>query len=285
MNTYDYKFSPSSYKEYQQCGLRFRYRRIDRKPPESESSHHRWFGRIIHELSYLSVAEKEGNKDFIIREKPDRRYPVAVYKSIWKGEPLDELAEELIKQVGNVPYGTFFEGKIKSLKGTQEEITEGWRIQGEKMLRNGMRTLVGVKNKILELEQHIEWEYLGRKFHGYMDVLTEEDGKLVFYDLKTPWIKPSPKALSKDFQFFSYSHSLKQKYSLDYYPEGRWVHLKDGDIRPFSVTDEIIDMHEKESERLFAQMENSVFPSIFGSPLCQYCDFRNLCYGEDYKWD
>lgn len=285
MNTYEFRFSPSSYKEYQQCGLRFRYNRIDDETPREESSHHRWFGRVVHDLIYAGLAEKEGTKDFVLRNKPVITYPLNVYRSIWNGKNRDDLGNAIVEQVGEVPHGTFFEGRINALKGTQAEIERGWRAQGEKMIRNGITTLTPIHTNIVELEQKLLWEYLGRRFIGYIDVLTKEDDRFVFYDLKTSWGKPSEAALHRDFQFFSYSHGLRQKYNLDYYPEGRWVHLKDGDIRKFQVTEDVVEAHEKVSIQLFQQMENNVFPSIFGSPLCRYCDFSHLCYGEDYKWE
>jgi len=283
MNTKDYLFSASSYKEYQQCGLKFRYKRVDKIPSGDEISHHRWFGRIVHDLVYIGLAERNGSKDYTLRDKAQKRYATSLVAGIWDTRPKDETAKAVMEGAGDKPEN-FFPGTIQSLQGTPSAIEKGWEKQARTMVGNGITALSPILNDIIEIEAKLLWKWHDRRFIGYVDIISKEDGKIHFYDLKTAWNKPG-KSLEKDFQFYSYSLALKEKYNLDYYPTGHWVHLKDGSVLDFDVTQEIIDYHDKDADQLFERLENDVFPASLGSPLCRFCDYRNLCYGEDFDWE
>lgn len=267
------RFSASAIKEFQQCGLKFRYHRIDRLPTEEEASHHRWFGRLVHDLVYTGLAERVGDKNYTLLDKPRKRYATSLLTSIWDGKPKDETGEAIALLAGEKPK-EFSPGKIKSLQGTQEEIERGWKKQARSMISNGIDAMFG--KTIEEIEVSLEWEYLGENFIGYLDFVGEEDGRICFYDLKTSWQKPS----KIDFQFFIYSYALKTLRGLDYYPSGYWVHLKDGTLRKFEVDEELVKQQEKDVGKVLSYISNGVFPSIYGSPLCKFCDFYKLCYGE-----
>lgn len=274
------RFSASSYKEYQQCGLRFRYRKIDRIPtPEGETTHYRWTGRLFHEAAYTAIGERRDAKSYeLYTGGPRLEYALRVVDAVWEGKPFDDVSRSIMEDIGEKPE-IFSPGKIKALQ-PPNDVEQGWRTQIKKMLENTVPTLASIHSNIVELELVSEWDFLGRQFIGYLDIVANKDGKLSFYDLKTSWHKPGKK-LQEDFQFFIYSHALKTTRGLDYYPDGHWIHAKDGSILPFVVTQEIIDKHTQEAEQVFSYIENGVFPSAYGSPLCAFCDYYSLCYGEE----
>lgn len=277
MNLDNFIFSPSSYKEYQQCGLKFRYKRVDKIPPGDEISHHRWYGRLVHELIYAGLAERTGKKTYKLRETPDKEYALSLIEPIWSGKPIDKVSKLISKGLGDHPKD-FFPGRIKDLQ--EGDIEAGWKRQAYIMVGNGIDMVEGVD--IQQIETKMFWKYLGHNFIGYIDLIARNAQKRVeFYDYKTAWGKPG-KSLQRDFQFYSYSLSLKQTLGLDYFPTGYWSHVKDGTLIPYEVTPEVEEMF-KESD-VFARLENDVFPANH-SLLCKFCDYRELCYGKDVDWD
>lgn len=283
MNTSEYVFSPTSYKEFRQCGLKFRYRRVDRLPVEHEVSHYRWLGRLIHESIYTALANREDTKSYLLRPTPNRDVAMIAYEQAWQPlRPGEEPAAPWVAEMfADKPVGRFFAGKTAPLKGSQHDREQGWRNLGRNMVANGISTMTSFLPHITELEHKLEWTYLDKSFTGYIDILLKmPDGRLGFLDLKTSWSKP--RSLAEDFQFFSYSYALKQIHNLDYYPVGTWVHLRDKSLIPAVVTPEAITKHAAEVGRAMELLELNVYTSAFGSPLCKFCDFREVCYGKGF---
>jgi len=290
MNTYDYMFSASSIKEYQQCGLKFKFGRIDKLERMESSTHHRWLGSLVHNLIYTSVADvNEGMKSISIRENNfvDESTPLERLNNIWDENPQDEIDEFIMKDVGEKPKGNFVTAAIKSLghgvdNPSQEYLEKGWKKEAEKMVLNGIGVVKNI-HEIKTLEKKIFWNMMKRKFIGFIDVLGEnEEGKIEFYDFKTSFKKPSKNQIDEDFQFFAYSLALKDKFNLDYYPVGNYVHLRSGSVIPMNLNEN--GMFPKMIGQLrnsFENLEDDLFFDDYNGPLCAYCDFRHICYGKD----
>lgn len=287
MNTKKFVFSASSFKEYMQCGLKFKYSRIDRLEKTSVSSHHRWFGTLVHNLIYASLVESTGDiKETVLRAKIDEKYPMKIFEAVWKEKDSDDAMVKTIRaDLGDKPVGRFMTGKIVSLGSnnpdiTQAQLEKGWKIEAKKMVKNGIEIVKNI-HEIVELERKLYWMFEKRRFLGYADVLAkDESGRYEFYDFKTAWDKPG-KRLEEDFQFFSYAHALKKFYGLDYYPVGYFVHLRSGEAIKYEVTPEIVAKMKKKAKAAFGNLEANIFFDDYGGPLCPYCDFRHICYGED----
>jgi len=294
MNTSEFMFSASSLKEYMQCGLKFKYKRIDRLEPTAVASHHRWFGTLVHNMIYTGIAHYDGNKDLELREKPNEKGALKLLNDIWDYDYENEFEtahlksddiSKIVTDIGVKPSGRFMVGKIKSLGNdnpsiTQKELEKGWKIEARKMVKNGI-SVAGNIYEIVELEKKLIWNFLDHRFIGYADVVGKNsEGKYEFYDFKTAWNKPG-KYLANDFQFFAYSYALRQLYGLEYYPTGHYVHLRSGEVIPNVITEEITQNMVSKAKSAFSNMEADVFFDAYGSPLCRYCDFRHICYGED----
>jgi CRISPR/Cas system-associated exonuclease Cas4 (RecB family) len=286
VNTKTFVFSASSFKEYLQCGLKFKFNRIDKREPTHVASHHRWFGTLVHSLVYTSVSVPGGGRDMPLRDKIDEAYPLTIFDELWyERESSNETVQEIRKSLGEKPVGRFMSGKIVSLGKdnpdiTQEELDAGWREEAIKMVTNGVAVLKSIP-EIVELERKLRWMYHKHRFLGYADVISrDEEAKLGYYDFKTSWDKPGQK-LKDDFQFFSYSLALKRLYNLDYYPSGNYVHLRSGDVIQYEVDPDITKKMDKMTKTAFNNLQSDIFFDAYGSPLCRYCDFRHICYGED----
>lgn len=287
MNTTDFVFSASSVKDYLQCGLKFKFERIDKVEKTSVSSHHRWFGTLVHNLIYMSLIEPtEDFKKTKLTGKVNSTYPLKIFERVWNEKETDDKVIKAIREdSGKKPEGRFMRGKIISLGSSDEEITQkqlekGWKAEAKKMVKNGISVVKDI-HEILEIEKRIYWMLHKKRFVGYIDVLAkDENGKYEFYDFKTAWDKPG-KRLEDDIQFFSYSYAIKRRYNLDYYPKGHFVHLRSGDAIEYNVTRDIERSVIRKITGAFENMELNIFFADYGGPLCPYCDFRHICYGED----
>ena len=289
MNTKDFMFSASSVKTYQQCGLKFKFSKIDKLPGTETATHHRWFGTLLHSLIYTSVADLvPGRKSLVIRDDGvDYDTPLERLDRIWDGKPADPIDEMIMKETKEKPVGKFATGALKSLgqnmdEPSQKYLEKGWKKEAKGMLKNGIK-LVDSFHTISKLEQKLFWTMLGRRFIGFIDIQAkDEDGRIEFYDFKTSFKKPSQAAVDGDFQFFAYSLALKDKLNLDYFPVGYYVHLRSGSAIPFDLNKNgQFPKMIGQLKSTMSNLEDNLFFDDYGGHLCAYCDYRHICYGEE----
>lgn len=280
-------FSASSIKDYLQCGLKFKYSRLDKLERAETFSHHRWFGTLVHSAIYTAIASSATGKDMPLREEIKETFPSKVFEALWQEKDTqDETILSIRKGLGSKPVGRFTEGKIKALKKglNQTQLEKGWKAEAKKMVKNGILVAKGIY-KIVELERKFQWEMFDNDFVGYADIIAlDENGRYCFYDFKTTWDRPGKKLID-DFQFFAYAVAMKDLYNLDYYPTGYYVHLRSGDCIEYELTEEINAKMTKKTLNAFSDMKDNLFLADLGGPLCKFCDFRLKCYGsEDKIW-
>lgn len=286
METSKFMFSASSVKEYMQCGIKFKYGRIDKLPRAETYSHHRWFGTLVHSVIYTAIGKHTTSKDMDLHAKINEVFPLKIFEALWQEKETDDpIIQMLQKDLGPKPVGKFIPGKIKSLGKDipdfpQDKLEKGWKAEAKKMVKNGIEIVTKIP-EIVELEKKMFWTIQGKRFIGFSDIVAKDaDGKFEYYDLKTSWDKPGNK-LDNDFQFFAYSLALKDLYKLDYFPKGYYVHLRSGSLVEFELTPYIFGKMMSILKGVFSDIENNVFLPDYGGPLCPYCDFRHVCYGKD----
>jgi len=291
MDTKSFMFSASSFKDYLQCGLKFKFSKIDKVTPTETATHHRWFGSLVHSMIYHSIADFDGSgKNLVLRKKPRKKTTLKVFENIWDGKAKDNESEIILKSIGEKPVGKFAKGKIASLGSTNDDmeqslLEEGWREEARKMIEHGIDVVSNI-HKIVELEKKMFYKVRGYSFIGFIDVLAQDsEGLYEFYDFKTSWDKSYD--LQNDFQFFGYAKAVSEDKALgineSYFPKGYWVHLRKGELLEYKLTKpkfwEMMDI----TKNAMANMEEDVFLPDYGGPLCKYCDFRHICYGSDDK--
>lgn len=289
MNAKDFMFSASSFKDYLQCGLKFKFSKIDKAEKTETATHHRWFGSLIHSLIYHSVAEYDGSsKNLVLRKRARKKATLDLFEDLWEEKAKTNEGEVILKSLGEKPVGKFARGKIASLGSTNENIEqamldEGWREEARKMLENGINIITSLDN-IVELEKKVFYHIKGYRFIGFVDVLAKDsEGKYEFYDFKTSWDRSYN--LQEDFQFFGYSKALSEDKKLgvneEYFPKGYWVYLRKGESLPYTLTKnkfwDMINLTSKTMENI----EADIFLPDYGGPLCKFCDYRHICYGSD----
>ena len=288
MDTKTFRFSASSVKSLIQCGFKFKYDKIDKIKPDIETGHARWLGKVVHASIYSAVGRlrtEEGFKKWTkTSDKASLPAAAFTFETLWnEGKGADPYYEELytLEVNSTKPTGRFRSKKADKLLSStdQKVLEEGWHDMARSMVVNGVKVISDMK--ILELEHAVSFEFLDHEFSGYLDLLIEdEDGRIAYGDFKTTWAKPSAKDMAKDLQFILYSHALKQTMGLDYYPKGYYIHLRSGAKVEFEMSDQIFDDAVKKVTKAFKGLQNNAFTSDYNGPLCSYCDFQKLCYGE-----
>lgn len=291
MNTFNpktYLFSASSIKEYLQCGLKFKYGRIDKLFGTETPSHHRWFGTLVHSAIYSGISRGD-IKNLIPTGRVDEPYALSVLEAAWEGKSSkkDPMIQSIVENLGPKPVGKFARGKIAALgvsdeNISQEELEAAWKREARGMVLSGLAVVRAIP-KIEMLEHKLLWTLGGSRFVGYIDVVSrDESGLYTFYDFKTTWDKP-PK-LADDFQFFAYSYGLRENKNLSYFPVGHYVHLRSGAAIPVEVDSAAAKKMTKTTSNVLKNLEAGIFFDDYGGPLCPYCDFRNICYGSGGAW-
>lgn len=288
MNTKNFRFSASSFKDYLQCGLKFKFSKIEKRIAGKEKTHYRWLGRLVHASIYSSVAHfnlEGGFKSWVLDSQvPDLNPALSFFEAGWTEDITNDLVRQVVvAEAGEKPVGGFATKKVfKSLNTTDQSLLDvAWKAVAQGMVANGIN-IIRQLPEITQLERGIEFEVLGRKFSGYVDVLGKnKDGEVVFLDFKTSWAKPAESKVEEDFQFFLYSYALKSILGLDYYPKGYYSHLRSGQIVRFQMTPELEASMLGKMGAAFDKLEKDVFTSDKYGFLCNHCDFHYICFGED----
>lgn len=291
MDAKNFMFSASSFKDYLQCGLKFKFSKIDKAEKTDTATHHRWFGSLVHALIYYSIADYEGDsKTMKLRKRVRKKETLNLLESLWNEKAKNSDGEIILKSIGEKPKGKFSRGKIVSLGSNNEEIEqsdleEGWLEEAKKMVSNGIDVISGI-HEIVELEKKIFYHVKGYKFMGFVDVLAKnKNGEYEFYDFKTSWDKAYN--LEDDFQFFGYAKALSEDKKLEidekYFPKGYWVFLRKGELLPYTLTKPKFWDMIKLTQSAMSNIEANIFLPDYGGPLCKFCDYRHICYGEDDK--
>lgn len=288
----EFVFSASSIKSYLHCGRKFKFEKIDKLPAPPETSHFRWLGKLVHTSIYQSIARFNSESEEIKRwdylgTKPNKADALAFFEKGWQGQPAEDDPDTYMKslypfEIGDKPVGRFFPRKDLSLLNypvsEQKQLEQGWKIYAQAMVETGL-DVVSKIHKIHSLEYSLEFTIGGKKARGFIDILAlDEEGKFVIYDFKTSWRKPSKADMEKDIQFILYSYAIKELFGLDYYPKAYFVHLKTGSLAELEMTDAILEKTTKKILTVFKNIQNNLFFDDMGGVLCNYCDFKSICY-------
>lgn len=293
-DTKTYMFSVSSMKEFEQCGVKFKFGRVEKLEKDPESTHHRWLGKVVHASIYSSIGRMNLAEGFKSWEKTkehgyeiDATASLAFFSACWDGTDDEYLTQAIALEAGPKPTGRFLRQKKKKSMDTDDQTTleVEWRRESEQMLRNGL-SIIAKLPEIVEIEKKINFNFQGKTFVGYVDMIAKgSDGRYIYLDFKTSWNRPSDKDVDGDLQFILYSTALKEILGVDYYPTGYYVHLRSASVVRFDLNDAILKKTNERVAKNFGRLEKGLFFLNKGSPLCSYCDFYSQCYGAIKKWE
>lgn len=251
-------WSHSRLSSFEKCPLQYRYRYVE-KIRRDTFGIEAFLGNRVHEaLEHLFRRKGEG--------KPPRLDEVlAFYRDRWAAEHTDKV---VIVRRG--------------------QVAEDYRVEGENYLRNFYQRHAPFDDgETVGLEVKVEFALdAGGQYRilGYIDRLVRRGpGQYEIHDYKTGAFRPSDEDLRRDRQLTFYQIAVR-----DRHPDARdvrlvWHFLAQDDRRTATRTEAEIEEHRRQAMRLVDRIEAARDFPARPSPLCRWCEFRDLCPAEKDK--
>ena len=251
-------WSHSRLSAFEKCPLQYRYRYVDRIRRDTFGIE-AFLGNRVHEaLEHLYRKKEEG--------KPPRLDAVlAFYRGRWAAEHSDKVT---IVRRGWV--------------------AEDYRVEGEKYLRNFYHRHAPFDDgETVGLEIKVEFALdAGGRYRilGYIDRLVRRGpGQYEIHDYKTGAFRPSDEDLRRDRQLTFYQIAVRDRHADARDVRLVWHFLAQGDRRTATRTEAEIEEHRRQAIRLVDRIEAARDFPARPSPLCRWCEFRDICPAEKDK--
>ncbi|MEM3368601.1 MAG: PD-(D/E)XK nuclease family protein [Thermoproteota archaeon] len=276
VNDLEIKLSASSYKQYLSCPRSFLFHKIIKPAPTHPEYHWGWFGSMIHNSIYYSMANLNEQGEWIptyglkpLEEVLDF-YNLYWKKEFDKNEQLNILKN--FEKLDEEEFEFFARGNVEIEKRSNYEL-------GIQLIEAGMRLIrklysFGIED--LEIEKVIHSKIYDFDIVGYIDLQFFHKGKKYFLDFKTSRVPLKEELLHEDLQFFLYSYMLKNTNNLDYYPNGYLIHLRSATAFGYNMRYTNVEAMLNKIKMLETGILNKEFLQNF-SPLCRYCKYRGYC--------
>ena len=252
-------WSHSRLSSYEKCPLQYRYRYID-KIRKDTFGIEAFLGNRVHEaLEHLYRRKGE------VRKAPRLPEILAVYRSRWDAEYKDNVR---IVRRGWAP--------------------ADYREEGEKYLTGFYhRNAPFDDGETVGLEVKVEFalDASGRyRVLGYIDRLVRrEAGLYEIHDYKTSAFRPSDEDLRRDRQLTFYQMAVRDQHADARDVRLVWHFLAQGDRRTATRTESEIEDHRRQAMRLVDRIEAARDFPARPSPLCRWCEYRDICPAEKHK--
>lgn len=252
-------WSHSRLSSFEKCPLQFRFRYID-KIRKDTFSIEAFLGNRVHEaLEHLYRRKGE------VKKTPRLPEILAVYRARWDAE---------------------YKDNVKVVR--RGLAAADYREEGEEYLKNFYhRNAPFDDGETVGLEVKVEFalDASGRyRIVGYIDRLVRrEAGLYEIHDFKTSAFRPSDEDLRRDRQLTFYQIAVR-----DQHPDARdirlvWHFLAQDERRTATRTESEIEDHRRQAMRLVDRIEAArEFPAR-PSPLCRWCEYRDICPAEKHK--
>jgi len=246
-------YSHSKLYAFEQCPLKFRFKYIDKLPPDIKQSIEGFLGNKVHSTLEWIYIEVSKGKIFQIDEV------IQYYIENWNREFNNEI--KIIKKDLGKEY--YFNLGIKFLID--------YFLQHYPFKDN---TIATEKRILVNLDSEGKYQV-----EGYIDRLVHHKESNIFeiHDYKTGLFLKSQEELNKDRQLALYSIGIKESFENVKDVELIW-HFLAFNKKMFSKrTDEQLEELKKEIICLIDKIESTV--DFFPNPscLCKWCEFRSYC--------
>ncbi len=246
-------FSHSRLLTFEQCGLRYKFRYIDKLETEVERSVEAFLGSMVHE-----TLEKL-YKDLMFQKLNTEEEILEWYNERWR-----KMWNDGILIVRN-EYGP-----------------ENYRMMGERFIRDYYRRYhpfdrprtIGLEIPV-KIRLDNEGRYLMR---GYIDRLAYAgNGVYEIHDYKTNGSLPVNEYLEKDRQLALYAIAVKQNYSDAKRVKLVWHFLAHDKEIVMEKSDEQLEKLRKETIELIDRINSAKEFRPRESAICDWCEFRSHC--------
>lgn len=252
-------WSHSRLSAFEKCPLQYRYRYVD-KIRRDTFGIEAFLGNRVHEaLEHLYRRKGEGKK------APKLDEILSVYRSRWAAEHNDRV--QIVRRGW---------------------VADDYRVEGEQYLRDFYhRNSPFDDGETVGLEVKVEFglDAGGRyRILGYMDRLVRRGpGAYEIHDYKTSAFRPSDGDLKRDRQLTFYQIAVRDRHADARDVRLVWHFLAQRERRVATRTEAEIEAHRRQAMRLVDTIEAArEFPAR-PSPLCRWCEFRDICPAEKDK--
>jgi len=246
-------YSHSRLSTFEQCPLKFKFRYIDKLPPDIKETIESFLGSKVH-----------GTLEW-------------VYKQISQNIKisLDDIIEHFIKN-----WNRDFNQDIKIIK--QEFNSDYYFNQGIRFLINYFQTNHPFDDNTIAIEKRVlikldsEGKYL---LQGYIDrlVYNKEKNILEIHDYKTGGFLKTQEELDNDRQLALYSIGIRDLFQDAKEVHLIWHFLAFNEKRISKRTFEQLVELKQETINLINKIESEKEFQPKTSPLCKWCEFRSYC--------
>lgn len=246
-------YSHSRLSCFEQCPYKFKLKYIDKIIPEIEQSIEALLGKCVHDsLEWLYNQIKEKGKH------PSVEDLIKKYIDLWEKSYSPEIK---IVRNGQTPKDYFNKG-IQFLLDyfTKHQPFSDGTIECEK-----------------EITINLDGEY---KIKGFIDRLVHniEEGYFEIHDYKTANSLPTREKIESDRQLALYSIAIKEIYGKDKEVKLIWHYLAHNTKIISTRTDEQLKKLKEEITNLIQEIEASQEFPTKKSILCDWCEYKSLCY-------
>lgn len=251
-------WSHSRLSSFEKCPLQYRFRYID-KIRKDTFGIEAFLGNRVHEaLEHLYRRKSDG-------QTPRLNEILGVYRGRWDAEYKDNVR---IVRRGLVP--------------------EDYREEGEKYLQGFYhRNAPFDDGETVGLEVKVEFalDASGRyRVLGYIDRLVRKGpGVYEIHDYKTSAFRPSDEDLRRDRQLTFYQIAVRDQHADARDVRLVWHFLAQGDRRVATRTEAEIEAHRRQAMGLVDRIEAARDFPARPSPLCRWCEYRDICPAEKHK--
>lgn len=236
---------------YEQCPLKYKFRYIDKLPPQTGQTIEAFLGIRVHEtLEKLYYNEINGIPN---RFDEIKNYFIKIWEENW-----NEDIRIINKRYKPIDYK----------KNGIEYITNYF-----------LKNLPFNQDKTIALEKELVFKMDDEDIQvkGIIDRLARNDGKYIIHDYKTGKKLPSKKALSGDRQLGIYALAVNQNFDNIKDVELVWHFLAhDKEIK---ITPKLNDLRilEKNLIKKIKKVENTKNFTSKKSFLCNWCEYKPIC--------
>lgn len=250
-------YSHSRLSTFEQCQKKFKYKYIDKLKPEVEKTIEAHLGSAVHEtLEWVYNSVRKNNADLKIDDL------IIKFTEEWQ----KEFSEEILIVKKQLTARDYFN------KGVQFLIDYYCK---HSPFKDG--TIECEKGILIELNNG------EHKIQGFIDrlVYNLETGEYEIHDYKTANTLPKQEHLDKERQLALYSIAIKEIYGQEKEVLLVWHFLAHNKTMKSRRTNSELEKLKKETAELIQKLESTTHFPRNKSILCNWCEYKNICFKEE----
>ena len=240
-------YSHSRLSTFEQCALKYKYKYLDKLPPDFEESIEGFLGKKVHEVLQWIYDNNKNDLDEVIK----------YFIELWNKD-----FNENIKIVKDLSVDYYFN---KGIRFIANYYTKNYPFKDN--------TIATEKKVYVSLDNNSKYKLL-----GYIDrlVLHKETNIFEIHDYKTGSLK-NQKELDKDRQLALYSIAIRESFENVNDIHLLWHFLDYNELRVSKRTIGQLDTLRRDIIELIKKIENSVYFQPNPGALCNWCEFQSYC--------